>query len=396
MEQTDPIVIVGSARTPIGRFQGVFSSLSATTLGSEAIKAALKRSNLTPNDIDEVIMGCVLSAGLGQAPARQASLAAGIPTSTGCTTINKVCASSMKAVMLAHDLLIAKTNTIMLAGGMESMTNTPYLLEKARSGYRIGHHRLIDSMYLDGLEDAYDRGQLMGLFAEKTAEKYGFSRQAQDDYAIESLSRAKKATDAGWFLNDVEIHPVEVSQNQIIEHDEQPLRAKPEKIPLLKPSFHDQGSITAANSSSISDGGAALILMPLSEAKKRNLKPIAKILAHATHAQEPNWFTTAPVGAVQKLLKKLNWNSETPDLYEINEAFAAVALAAQRDLNIPHNKLNVHGGSCALGHPLGATGARIITTLLGALKRLNKPLGIAALCIGGGEATAIAIERMND
>lgn len=394
----DPIVIVGAARTPIGSFQGQLSSFSAIELGTHAIRAVLERTQLDPVHLDEVLMGCVISAGLGQAPARQASLGAQIPQSVGCTTLNKVCGSSMKAVMLACDTIKAQTNTIVLAGGMESMTNAPYLLPHAREGYRIAHHTLIDSMFLDGLEDAYSSRQLMGVFAEKTAKHYGFSREDQDNFAIESLTRANTARENAWLLSDVEIAPIEIPQKNsgsiVMEHDEQPLRSQLEKIPKLKPAFAEKGTVTAANSSSISDGAAALLLMPLSEANKRQLKPLAKILGYVSHAQEPEWFTTAPTKAIEKLLTKLNWDTTTPDLWEINEAFAAVAMGAQQELKIPRDKLNIHGGACALGHPLGATGARLVTTLLGALTQQQLSLGIAALCIGGGEATALALERI--
>lgn len=396
----DPIVIVGYARTPIGAFQGAFATIEAKDLGAAAIKAAIQRAGLLPENIDEVIMGCVLPAGQGQAPARQASLLAGVPNSIGCTTVNKVCGSGMKSVMLAHDLLKANTNKIMLAGGMEHMTKTPYLLDKARSGYRMGHAKLIDHMFLDGLEDAYDKGKAMGYFAELTAEKYQFTRKMQDDFALNSLMRAKKAIENKLF--ETEITPVIVNTGakggaaeSTISIDECPGKAKPEKIPELRPAFKENGTVTAANSSSISDGAAALVLMPLSEAQKRNLKPIAKILGHAQHAQDPAWFTTAPVGAIQKLYSKLNLKPEAVGLYEINEAFAVVTLAAMKDLNLPHEKVNVHGGACALGHPIGASGARILCTLLAALEQYNEKIGIASLCIGGGEATAIAVERFS-
>lgn len=398
MNKNDPVVIISSARTPIGGLLGVFKSLHAPELASISLKAAIKRGQLVPDMIEEVILGCVLSAGIGQAPARQAAMQAGIPNTARCTTINKMCGSGMKAVMLAHDLLMAGSNKILIAGGMESMTQAPYLLNKARAGYRLGHAQIQDHILLDGLEDAYEAGTLMGVFAERTAEKYGFSRKAQDEFALLSLERAKTATKNGWFLTDQEIVPTEVklSKQDIIwvKEDEQPNNAKPEKIPHLKPAFKEGGTVTAANSSSISDGAAALVLMRLSEAKKQGLKPIASILGHASYAQDPAWFTTAPVGAIQILLDQLKWSQNTPDLYEINEAFAVVTMAAMQDLKLAHDKVNIHGGACALGHPIGASGARIMTTLLGALKKQDKTLGIAALCIGGGEATAIAIERM--
>ncbi len=399
-KEANPVVIVGSARTPIGSFQGVFKTLTAPALGAIAIEAAIKRARLEPKDIEEVLMGCVLSAGLGQAPARQAALKADLPKTTNCTTINKLCGSGMKAIMLAYDSLRANANKIMIAGGMESMTNAPYLLDKARQGYRMGHGQIKDHLFLDGLEDAYETGKLMGVFADRTAEKYHFSRKEQDEYAFNSLGRALDATKKRYFLTDLEIVPTAIllpkNQSIHIEQDEQPLRADPKKIPLLKPAFHENGTVTAANSSSISDGAAALVLMPLNEAKKRNLTPLAKILAHTSHAEEPQWFTTAPIGAIQKLLKKLDWSADTPDLYEINEAFSVVTMATMKELNIPYYKVNVHGGACALGHPIGASGARIITTLLGTLKQHNKQRGVAALCIGGGEATAIALEIMEN
>lgn len=392
----DPIVIVGAARTPMGSFQGVFSGFKAPELGALAIQAAISRAKLKSEDIDEVLMGCVLSAGIGQAPARQAAIMAGLPTSVGCTTVNKICGSGMKTVMLASDAILAGSSQVVVAGGLESMTNTPYFLDKARVGYRIGHGQIKDHMFVDGLEDAYSAGKLMGFFAEKTAEKYQFSRKAQDDFALNSLAKATKARDSGFFETDLEIVPVTIKSKKgeatLIKHDEELSRANPDKIPLLKPAFQDNGTVTAANSSSISDGAAALVVMRLSEANRRKLQPLAKIRGYTSFAHEPEWFTTAPVGAIQALLKKLNWTADTPDLYEINEAFAVVTMAAIKDLNISQDKVNVHGGACALGHPLGASGTRIITTLLGALKNRNKRLGIASLCIGGGEAAAIAVE----
>lgn len=398
MNNLDPVVIVSCARTPLGDLLGVFSTLNAINLGAIAIKAAIERAKLDVNNIDEVIMGCVLSAGLRQAPARRAAILAGIPPSVPCSTINKVCGSAMKAVTLAHDLLLVGTNKIMLAGGMESMSNAPYLLEKARSGYRLGHSQIIDSMLRDGLEDAYEKGQSMGVFAELTAEKYNFSRQDQDEFATISLQRAQEATKNGWFLSEYEIVPITITTNKnesiVIKDDEHPSKVKIEKIPTLKPTFKVNGTVTAANSSPISDGAAALVLMRLSEAKKQGLIPIAKILDHTSLSHDPAWFTTAPVGAIKKLLKNLNWTTETADLYEINEAFSCVTMAAMRDLNLSHSKVNVLGGACALGHPIGASGARIICTLLNALQHQNKTLGIASLCIGGGEAIAIAIERV--
>ena len=391
----DPVVIVGSARTPMGGFMGDFKNVTAAELGAAAIKAAVERAGIAPGDVQEVIMGNVLSAGQGQAPARQAAIGAGLPLSVGCTTINKMCGSGMKAAMLANDLLLAGTNTVMVAGGMESMTNSPYLLPKARGGLRLGHGEVKDHMFLDGLEDAYDRGRLMGTFAEDTAAKYQFSREAQDGYAITSLKRAQDAINNGWFEN--EIAPVKISSGKsetTIGKDEQPLKANLDKIPQLRPAFRKDGTVTAANSSSISDGAAALVLMRLSEAEKRGLKPLASIVAHATHAHEPNWFTTAPVGAMQKLFAKTGWHKNDVDLFEINEAFAVVMMAAMHDLGLPHAKVNVHGGACALGHPIGASGARIVVTLIAALEKYGLKRGVASLCIGGGEATALAIERI--
>jgi len=389
----DPVVIISTARTPMGGMQGCFSTLAAHQLGAVAISAAIERSGLDPELIDEAILGNVLPAGQGQAPARQAVLGAGLPLSTNCTTINKMCGSGMKATMLANDLLVAQTNNIMLAGGMESMTNSPYLLPKARSGMRMGHGQVLDHMFIDGLEDAYDKGQLMGVFAEQCAEKYKFTRQEQDNFAIRSLERAKDATTDGKF--DKEIAAVTItnrSGDKIIDTDEQPFKANIDKIPSLSPAFKKQGTVTAANASSISDGAAALVLTRASIAEKMGLDPIAAILSHTTHAHEPSWFTTAPVTAIQKLLEQLNWSAETVDLYEINEAFAVVTMAAMNELNLPAEKVNVHGGACALGHPIGASGARILVTLIHALKEYSLKRGIASLCIGGGEATAMAIE----
>jgi acetyl-CoA C-acetyltransferase len=390
----DPIVIVGFARTPIGAFQGDFKDLTAPELGANAIRAAVDRAAISPDAVDEVLFGCVLSAGLGQAPARQAALGAGLPVSTGAVTINKMCGSGMKAAMLAHDLLLAGSATIMVAGGMESMTNAPYLLDRARAGYRLGHGRVLDHMFLDGLEDAYDKGRLMGTFAEDCAERYGFTREAQDEYAIASLARAQRATADGSF--SAEIVPVAVKTakaERVVSQDELPQKAAPEKIPQMKPAFRERGTVTAANSSAISDGAAAMVLMRRSEADRRGLKPLATIASHATYAGTPALFPTAPIGAVRRLLQKTGWTLNNVDLFEINEAFAAVAMAAMRDLGIPHDKLNAHGGACALGHPIGASGARIMVTLLAALAKYNLRRGIAALCIGGGEATAVAVER---
>jgi acetyl-CoA C-acetyltransferase len=396
----DPVVIVGAVRTPMGGFQGDFKNLSAAALGAAAIRAAVERAAIEPTDIDEVIMGNVLSAGQGQAPARQAALAAGLPPGVGCTTINKMCGSGMKAAMLAHDMLIAGNNRIMIAGGMESMTNAPYLLPKARGGLRLGHGEIKDHMFLDGLEDAYQRdergsGRLMGSFAEDAATKYQFSREAQDGFAITSLKRAQDAIKSGAFA--AEITPVIIGGRgtaTTVTQDEQPLKANLEKIPQLKPVFRKDGTVTAANSSSISDGAAALVLMRRSDANRRGLKIRARIVGHSTHAQEPGWFTTAPVGAIKKLFEQTGWDKNTVDLFEINEAFAVVTMAAMHDLVLPHDKVNVHGGACALGHPIGASGARIVVTLLAALEQYGLKRGVASLCIGGGEATALAIERL--
>jgi len=394
--QHDPVVIVGSARTPMGGFMGDLKSVAAPELGARAIGAAIERAGIKPEDVQEVIMGNVLPAGQGQAPARQAALGAGLPPAVGCMTINKVCGSGMKAAMLAHDLVTLGTNDVMVAGGMESMSNAPYLLPKARAGFRLGHGEVKDHMFLDGLEDAYDRGRLMGTFAEDTAEKYRFSREAQDRYAITSLTRAQDAIRSGNFAKEIAVVRIAAGKNETtVSIDEQPLKANPDKIPQLKPAFRKDGTVTAANSSSISDGAAALVLMRLSEAEKRGLAPLASIVSYATHSQEPRWFTTAPVGAIRKLFAKTGWDATSTDLFEINEAFAVVAMAAMRDLDLPHDKVNVHGGACALGHPLGASGARIMVTLLAALEKYGMKRGIASLCIGGGEATAIALERFN-
>jgi len=389
----EPIYIVGSARTPMGGFQGDFASLAASELGAVAIRAAVERAGLSPETVDEVIMGNVLPAGQGQAPARQAALKAGLPLSAGCTTINKMCGSAMKAAMLGHDLLVAGTGEVIVAGGMESMSNAPYLLPKARAGMRMGHGQVLDHMFLDGLEDAYDKGRLMGTFAEDCAQHYRFTREAQDAFALASLKRALAANNDGTFA--WEIAPVTVAGRKgevTLERDEQPAKAVPDKIPLLKPAFRKDGTVTAANSSSISDGAAAIVLMRASTAAQRNVAPLARIVAHATHAQAPGLFTTAPVPAMQKALKKAGWSVADVDLWEINEAFAVVAMAAMHDHGLPHDRVNVHGGACALGHPIGASGARILVTLIGALRRHGKRRGVAALCIGGGEATAMAIE----
>jgi len=392
---SDPIVITAIARTPIGAMQGQFSSLSASQLGAVAVRAAVERSGLKAEDVEEAILGCVLPAGQGQAPARQAVLGAGLPKSTNCTTVNKMCGSGMKAMMLAHDLLLAGSNRVMVAGGMESMTNAPYLLPKARSGYRYGHAQMYDHMALDGLEDAYEKGTAMGVYAERTAEQYGFTRQMQDEFAIASLTRARKASEDGSF--GFELAAVEVSGKagtEKIGRDETPFKAVIEKIPGLKPAFKKDGTVTAASSSSISDGAAAAVLMAQSEAAKRGIKPLARIVGHASHARLPGEFTVAPVHAITALLAKTGWKAKDVDLWEINEAFAIVTMAAMKDHALPHDKVNVHGGACALGHPIGASGARITATLLGALKKTGGKRGIATLCIGGGEAVALAVEMV--
>ena len=395
MPAHDPIVIAGCARTPIGGFQGDLKDLAAPELGAIAIRASVERAGIRPDVVQEVLFGCVLPAGLGQAPARQAALGAGLPPSTGATTVNKVCGSGMKAVMVAHDLITAGSIEIAVAGGMESMTNAPYLLDRARAGYRLGHGRTLDHMFLDGLEDAYDKGRLMGAFAECCAQSYSFTREAQDEYSIRSLTRAQQAIANGSFR--AEIVPVTVKSGKTeheVQHDELPLKAKPEKIPTLKPAFQEGGTVTAANSSSISDGAAALVLMRRSDAERRGVKPLAVIAGHATHSQAPSLFTTAPVGAIRRLAERTGWRLEDVDLFEINEAFAVVVMAALRDLDLAPEKVNVHGGACALGHPIGASGARILVTLLSALEKYGLKRGIASLCIGGGEATAVAIERV--
>jgi acetyl-CoA C-acetyltransferase len=390
----DPVVIVSAVRTPLGRFQGELSAFSAHRLGSHVIGAALERAQLAPDRIDEVLLGCVLPAGQGQAPARQAARGAKLPDSTGATTINKVCGSGMKATMLGHDIINAGSADIVLSGGMESMTNAPYLLAKARGGYRVGHDRIIDHMLMDGLEDAYETGRSMGDFGEATAEAYQFSRQDQDGYAMETLTRARTAVESGAFKAEIApITVVEKTGPRQIANDEHPLKVDPGKIPALKPAFRAGGTITPAASSANADGAAALILARRSLTERDGLPVLAEIKGHSTHSQEPQWFTTAPIPAIRKLLDKVGWSVGDVDLFEINEAFAVVAMAAQRDLGIPRDKLNINGGACALGHPIGATGARLIVTLLHALKAHNLKRGIAALCIGGGEATAIAIER---
>lgn len=396
MTSHDPIVIVGSARTPMAGFQGDFKDMTAPALGAIAIRAALIRAGVAPERVEEIVFGCVLPAGQGQAPARQAGLSAGLPFSAGATTINKMCGSGMKAVMLAHDLIAAGSANIAVAGGMESMTNAPYLLEKARSGYRMGHSRVIDHMFLDGLEDAYDKGRLMGAFAEDCAQTYQFTRQAQDDYAIASLNRAQRAIADGHF--EREIAPVAIKSGKgemFVAVDEQPGKARFDKISNLKPAFREGGTVTAANSSSISDGAAALVLMRRSKAEREGFRPLALVAGHAAHAQEPRLFATAPIGALKALKERTGWAFSDVDLFEINEAFAVVAMAAMRDLDLPRDKVNVHGGACALGHPIGASGARVLVTLLAALETHGLKRGMASLCIGGGEATAIAVERLS-
>jgi acetyl-CoA C-acetyltransferase len=403
----DPVVIVSAARTPMGAFQGELKACSAPQLGATAIAAALTRAGITPTgagpSVGEVLMGCVLPAGLGQAPARQAALGAGLPDSTTCSTINKMCGSGMKAVMLAHDQLVhaglvgagSETPAMMLAGGMESMSNAPYLLPRVRAGLRMGHGQVLDHMFLDGLEDAYEPGRLMGSFAEDCADRYGFSRAEQDAFALRSLERALQASHDGHF--DWEIAPVTLpakrgAEAQCIRRDESPFSASAEKIPLLKPAFRADGTVTAANASSISDGAAALLLMRRSSAEQLGMTPLALIVGHASHAQAPGWFSTAPVGAIAKLFDRTGWRARDVDLYEINEAFAVVTLAAMKELQLPAEKVNIHGGACALGHPIGASGARILVSLIGALRRSGGRRGVASLCIGGGEATAMAIE----
>ena len=389
----DPIVIVSAARTPMGGFQGELKSFAAPELGAAVIRAAVERAGITPDEVQEVIMGCVLPAGQGQAPARQAALGAGLPLSAGCTTVNKMCGSGMKAAMFAHDLLAVRSADVIIAGGMESMTNAPYLLPKARAGLRMGHGQVIDHMFYDGLEDAYDKGRLMGSFAEDCASKYAFSREAQDRFAIASLERAQKANNQGWFAWETTPLAIKAGKDEkFVETDEQPFKANLEKIPSLKPAFRKDGSVTAANSSSISDGAAALVMMRRSTAEKRGLAPLAVVMGHATHAQAPSEFTTAPVGAIAKLLANTGWKAAEVDLYEINEAFAVVTMAAMQEHKLPHDKVNVHGGACALGHPIGASGARIVVTLIGALRKYGLRRGVASLCIGGGEATALAVE----
>ncbi|MBA4010360.1 MAG: acetyl-CoA C-acyltransferase [Phenylobacterium sp.] len=392
-QAADPVVIASYARTPMGSFQGSLSALKATELGAAAVRAAVERAGVSPEAVEQIFMGCVLPAGLGQAPARQAALGAGLPTSVEATTLNKMCGSGMQAAIMAHDALAAGSVDIVIAGGMESMTNAPYLLNKHRGGARIGHDTAFDHMYLDGLEDAYEPGRLMGSFADETARTYQFTREAMDEFAISSLARARAATESGAFAR--EIVPVEVVSrkgSETVSTDEQPLKADPAKIPSLKPAFGKDGAITAANASSISDGAAALVMTRASVAEKLGLKVVAKVVSHAAHAHEPGLFTTAPVPAMQKALKKAGWSVDDVDLFEVNEAFAVVAMIAERELGIDRTKLNVNGGACALGHPIGASGARILATLLSALEARGGKRGVASLCIGGGEATAMAVE----
>ncbi|TCW84110.1 acetyl-CoA C-acyltransferase [Burkholderia sp. SRS-46] len=396
MTTHDPIVIVGAARTPMGSFQGDLAAATASELGAVAIRAALERAGLPAEQVEEIVFGCVLPAGQGQAPARQTALKAGLPLAAGATTVNKMCGSGMKAAMLAHDLLLAGSARVAVAGGMESMSNAPYLLPKARGGYRMGHGQVIDHMFLDGLEDAYEKGRLMGTFAEDCATTYGFTREAQDAFAIASLTRAQKAIAEGRFA--AEVAPVSVRAGKtetLVSIDEQPGKAKLDKIPTLKPAFREGGTVTAANASSISDGAASLVLMRRSEAEKRGLVPKAVIVGHTSYADQPGLYPTAPIGALRKLSEKTGWQLRDVDLFEINEAFAVVPMAAMRDLDLPHDKVNVHGGACALGHPIGASGARVMVTLLAALETYGLARGVASLCIGGGEATAIAIERLS-
>ncbi|MDP3340968.1 acetyl-CoA C-acyltransferase [Frigidibacter sp.] len=392
---SDPVVITAARRTPLGALLGDFATVAAPDLGAAAIRAAVAAAGVAPEDVDTVLMGCVLSAGQGQAPARQAALMAGLPRGTVCTTLNKMCGSGMQALMLAHDQILAGSATIAVAGGMESMTNAPYLLPKARAGLRMGHGQVIDHMFLDGLEDAYEKGRLMGTFAEDCAGAYAFSRQEQDDYALASLSRTLEAAASG--ASAAEIVPVEVTGRdggRQITQDEQPGKARPEKIPALKPAFRKDGTVTAANSSSISDGAAALVVMRASEAARRGVAPLARITGHAAFAHEPGLFTTAPVGAIRRLLDRTGWTVGDVDLWEVNEAFAVVPMVAMRDLGIAHDRMNVFGGACALGHPIGASGARIVVTLLNALYQRGARRGVAAVCIGGGEATAIGVELL--
>ncbi|MDH4842275.1 acetyl-CoA C-acyltransferase [Pseudomonas sp. BN505] len=395
MSRIDPVVIVSFARTPMGGFLGDFKDVAAVQLGAATTRAVMERAGLRGDVVDEVFMGCVLQAGQGQAPARQAAISAGLSQEVVCSTVNKMCGSGMKSVMLAHDVLAAGSADIVVAGGMESMSNAPYLLDRARSGHRMGHGKILDHMFLDGLEDAYEKGSLMGTFAEDCAQAYGFTREQQDVFAIASLTRAQAAIADGRFLDEIVSVQARSGRDVVnIVRDEQPPKARPEKIPFLKPAFREGGTVTAANSSSISDGAASLLLMRLSEAERRGLTPLARVAGHASFAHAPNLFTTAPVGSIQRLLARTGWSIGDVDLMEINEAFAVVPMVAMRELDIPHHKLNVHGGACALGHPIGASGARILVTLLSALQQYDLKRGVASVCIGGGEATAVAIERM--
>jgi len=390
----DPVVIVGMSRTPMGGFNGVLSDATGPELGAAAMKSALERAGVASADVDEVILGCVLPHGQRQGPARQAAIYAGIPDATGATTINKLCGSGMKATMQGYDGLMAGSIDVAVTGGFESMTNIPYMVPKARQGYRMGHGQMLDAMFWDGLEDAYEPGQLMGHFAEATAQHYQFTREQQDEYAIRSLQRAKQANEDGSFKDEMVPYTVKTRKGEtVVSQDEQPFTANIEKIPSLRPAFSRDGTVTPANSSSISDGAAALVLMRRSEAERRGLTPLATILAHTTHSQEPRWFTTAPIGAMQKLFDKTGWSKDEVGLYEINEAFAVVPMAAMREFDLPADKVNVHGGACALGHPVGASGGRIIAALITAMQKNDVQKGVAAICIGGGEATAVAIER---
>ena len=391
----DPIVVAGMARTPMGGFQGALAAVDAPTLGAAAISAALERAGVDGAEVGETIMGCVLQAGQGQAPARQAARAAGIPDSVGATTVNKMCGSGMRAAMFGHDAIAAGATDIVIAGGLESMTNAPYLLPRARAGLRMGHGEVKDHMFLDGLEDAYDRGKLMGDFAENTAEKYQFSREEQDEFAIRSLERGRRANEDGSFAEETVPVTVRTRKGETtVTRDEQPFTADIARIPRLRPAFREGGTVTAANSSSISDGASALALMRRSEAERRGAEPLAEIVAHAAHAQAPEWFTTAPVGAIDKVLARAGWSKDEVDLWEINEAFAVVTMAAMKEHGLPADKVNVHGGACAMGHPIGSSGSRIVATLIAALRKYDLRKGVAALCIGGGEATAIAVERL--
>ena len=390
----DPIVVAGMARTPMGGFQGALAAVDAPALGAAAIGAALERAGVDGAEVGETVMGCVLQAGQGQAPARQAARAAGLPDSVGATTVNKMCGSGMRAAMFGHDAIAAGAADIVVAGGQESMTNAPYLLPRARGGLRMGHGEVKDHMFLDGLEDAYDRGKLMGAFAENTAEKYQFSREEQDEFAIRSLERARRANEDGSFDEETVAVAVRTRKGEtMVTRDEQPFTADVARIPRLRPAFREGGTVTAANSSSISDGASALVLMRRSGAERRGVAPLARVVAHAAHAQAPEWFTTAPAGAIDKVLARAGWSKDEVDLWEINEAFAVVTMAAMKEHGLPADRVNVHGGACAMGHPIGSSGARIVATLIAALRKYGLRKGVAALCIGGGEATAIAVER---